>query len=341
MKTTIHDVAKAADVSIATVSRVINNNYPVNKNTRIRVEKIIEELGYKPNEIARSLILKTTSNIGVIVPGLTNIFFPTIVEGINNELRENGFTLSLYTSVNDPEEEKKLLEIIMSRNMDGVIIIDPSVENLRNGFIGSVSKKIPTILISGKVDKYDYNFVSYDEEVGTLEAFQHLYDLGHRKILFIRGATSLSYDLKENSYYDFIRKNNLDYKQVLSVGKGNNMDVVEDTTKIFNELLSETREFTAVFACNDLMAVGVINSCNSAGIKIPEDLSVIGFDNTLLSNISNPKLTSVDLNIKKVAETAAREIISLSKNHELSLDKVTFDSRLFLRDSCAKPKGLQ
>lgn len=341
MKTTIHDVAKAADVSIATVSRVINNNYPVNKNTRIRVEKVIKELGYKPNEIARSLILKTTSNIGVIVPGLTNIFFPTIVEGINNELRENGFTLSLYTSVNDPEEEKRLLGIIMSRNMDGVIIIDPSVENLTNGFIGSVSKKIPTILISGKVDNFNYNFVSYDEEVGTLEAFQHLYDLGHRKILFIRGATSLSYDLKENTYYEFIKKNNLNYKQVLSVGKGNNMDVVENTTKIFNEFLNKDKEFTAVFACNDLMAVGVINSCNSAEIKIPSDLSIIGFDNTLLSNISNPKLTSVDLNIKKVAETAAREIISLSKNNELSLNKVTFDSRLFLRDSCATPKGLQ
>ena len=178
MKTTIHDVAKAAKVSIATVSRVINNNYPVHKDTRSRVEKVIEELGYMPNEIARSLILKTTSNIGVIVPGLTNIFFPTIVEEINNELKQNRFTLSLYTSDNDPDEEKRLLEVIMSRNMDGVIIIDPSVENLSNGYIGSVVDKIPTILISGNIDKYDYNFVSYDEEVGTLEAFQHLYDLG-------------------------------------------------------------------------------------------------------------------------------------------------------------------
>ena len=119
------------------------------------------------------------------------------------------------------------------------------------------------------------------------------------------------------------------------------MDVVENTTKIFEEYLNDDKEFTAVFACNDLMAVGVINSCNSAGIKIPDDLSIIGFDNTLLSSISNPKLTSVDLNIKKVAETAAGEIISLSKNNELSLEKVTFDSRLFLRDSCAIPKGLQ
>ena len=338
MKITIHDVAKAANVSIATVSRVINNNYPVSKKTRIRVEKVIEELSYKPNEIARSLILKTTRNIGVIVPGLTNIFFPTIVEGINNELRENGFTLSLYTSDNDPEEEKKLLEVIMSRNMDGVIIIDPSVKNLSNGFIGSVAKKIPTILISGKVDKYDYNFISYDEEVGTLEAFQYLHDLGHRKILFIRGSASLSYDLKENSYHRFIKKNNLNYNQVLSVGKGNNMDVVENTSRVFDEFLNVDKEFTAVFACNDLMAVGIINSCNSIGIKIPKDLSIIGFDNTLLSNISNPKLTSVDLNIKKVAKTAAREIISLSKNNELSLDNVTFDSRLFLRDSCAVPK---
>ncbi len=341
MKTTIHDVAKAADVSIATVSRVINNNYPVHKNTRRKVEKVIEDLNYIPNEIARSLILKTTFNIGVIVPGLTNIFFPTIVEDINKELGKNGFTLSLYTSDNDPEEEKKLLEIIMSRNMDGVIIIDPSVDNLDNGYLGSVAKKIPTILISGKVDKYKYNFVSYDEEVGTLQAFQHLYDLGHRKILFIRGARSLSYDLKENVYEQFVEKNKLDYKKILSVGKGNNMYVVENTTKIFTEYLQDDREFTAVFACNDLMAVGVMNSCNIIGINIPEDLSIIGFDNTLLSSISSPKLTSVDLNIKKVAKTAAKEIISLSKRKKLSLEKVSFDTQLILRDSCAIPKGLQ
>ena len=144
--------------------------------------------------------------------------------------------------------------------------------------------------------------------------------------------------LKENAYNEFIKVNNLDYKQVLSVGKGNNMDVVENTTKVFDEFILKDKEFTAVFACNDLMAVGVINSCNNAGIKIPTDLSIIGFDNTLLSSISNPKLTSVDLNIKKVAETAAREIISLAKKNKLSMEKVTFNSRLFLRDSCATPK---
>lgn len=336
MKSTIHDVAKKSKVSISTVSRVLNNNYPVSAETRLKVEKAIEELEYKPNEIARSLALKTTSNIGVIVPGLTNIFFPTIVESINKKLREKGFTLSLYTSDNDPREEKKLLEAIMSRKMDGVIIIDPSVENLDNGYLEETSKKLPMLAIGGNTDNHKYNIVSYNEEVGTLEAFQYLLDLGHRNIVFVRGDKSLSYDLKENVYDEFIKDNNLDYRKVISVGRGNNMDVVENTKRIFTEFLTNNDEATAVFACNDLMAVGVMNSCNSVGLKVPEDISLIGFDNTLLSSISNPKITSVDLSMKDVAETAALEIINMARRNTLVMEKVVFKSKLVLRDSCAK-----
>ncbi len=338
MKITIHDVAERAGVSIATVSRVINNNYPVKEETRKKIEDAIEELGYVPNEIARSLILKSTSSIGIIIPGITNLFFPTIVEEINRGLVDNGFTMSLYITEGEPEMEKIVIDSIVSRNMDGIIAIDPSLENLENGYFPKLSKSIPTIIINAYTDKYDCNFISYDEEVGTREAFQYLLNLGHRKISFIRGDRSLSYDLKENLYRKFIKENGLNYEKVISVGMGNSQEVVEKTSLIYQKHLDSEERETAIFACNDLMAVGVINACNKANIRVPEDMSIIGFDNTLLSSITHPKITTVDLNMKEIGKIAAIELIQMIKEKSTITKKIVYDTKLVIRESCSKRK---
>ncbi|MEW8972606.1 MAG: LacI family DNA-binding transcriptional regulator [Tissierellaceae bacterium] len=335
---TIHDVAKEAGVSIATVSRVINNNYPVKEETREKIEKTIEKLGYVPNEIARSLILKSTSSIGIVVPGITNLFFPTIVEEINRVLIDKGFTMSLYSTEGDPNMEKIVIDSIISRNMDGIIAIDPSIENLENNYFQDLCRKIPTIIINGNTNKYECNFISYDEEAGTRRAFQYLLELGHRKISFIRGDRSLSYDLKENLYREFIRDNELDYENIISVGMGNSLEVIEKTGEIYEELLNSKDMGTAVFACNDLMAVGVINACNRAKIRVPEDMSVIGFDNTLLSSITHPRITTVDLKMKKIGKTAATELVDMIKGKYTKIRKIVYDTKLVVRESCSEIK---
>lgn len=339
MATTIHDIARISGVSAATVSRVLNNNYPVKKETREKVEGVIKELGYKPNEIARSLILRTTSNIGVVVPGITNLFFPTIVEEINRTLVNEGFIISLFTTDGYPENEKNVINSIISRNMDGIILIDPSVENLENGYLSDVSKRTPTIIVNGMTDSCSMNFISYNEEVGTREAFNYLLSLGHVNIMFARGEKSLSYDLKERVYRDFIKEKGLKYSKVISVGKGNTLDVIEETENIINEWIRDGHDATAVFACNDFMAVGILNACNNAGIKVPEDISIIGFDNTIISKISNPRLTTVDLNMKYIGEKAATEILYMIRNKLLSVDKISFETKLVYRESCGRSKG--
>ncbi len=336
MAVTIRDVAEKAGVSVATVSRVINNNYPVKHETREKIEKAIEELGYVPNEIARSLVLKSTSSVGIVVPGITNLFFPTIVEQINRILVSKGFTMSLYSTEGDPKMEKVVIESIFSRNMDGVIAIDPSIENLENDYFSELCKKIPTIIINGSTNKYNCNFVSYDEEVGTKEAFQYLLKLGHREISFVRGDRSLSYDLKEKLYRQFVRDNNLKYENIISVGDGNSLQVVEKTEEIFEKLLASKNMGTAIFACNDLMAVGIINACNKLKIRIPEDISVIGFDNTLLSNITHPKITTVDLKMNEIGEIAALELIHMIKEKSTKIRKNVYDTKLVIRESCRK-----
>ncbi|MBC7088012.1 MAG: LacI family DNA-binding transcriptional regulator [Tissierellales bacterium] len=333
---TIHDVAKKAGVSIATVSRVINNNYPVKPETKEKIYKAINELGYVPNETARSLILKSSSTIGIIVPGITNLFFPTIVEEINRVLMNYGYTMSLYSTEGNSDVEKRVIASIISNNMGGIIAIDPSIENLDNGYFHEVSKKIPMIIINANTDRDDCNFISYDEEVGTKEAFQYLANLGHTKISFLRGDRSLSYDLKERIYKDFLKEGKLEFENIVNVGMGNSIEVIENTENICEELLKNQNLGTAVFACNDLMAVGVVNACTKLNLRVPQHLSVIGFDNTLLSNINHPRITTVDLKMKTIGHDSAMQIIEMIKRKSKKFDKKIYETRLVIRDSCVK-----
>lgn len=337
--TTIHDVAREAGVSIATVSRVINNNYPVKKETRTKIEKAIKKLDYIPNEIARSLILKNTSSIGIMVPSITNLFFSTMVEEVNEIFIEKGFTMSLYSTEGNSDNERRVIDNMISRNVDGIIAIDPSIENLENNYFQDLYKEIPIIIINGNTDKFGSNFVSYDEEIGSKEAFQYLLDLGHEKISFIRGDRSLSYDLKEKVYRSFIKDNDLNYENIVCVGMGNSLEVIENTERICKEIFKSKDMGTAVFACNDLMAVGVLNACNKLDIRVPEDISIIGFDNTLITDITYPKLTTVDLQMKKVGSSAAVELINMIKGNYKYIEKIVYDTRMVIRESSGKGVG--
>lgn len=333
MSSTINDVAKKAGVSITTVSRVINNNYPVKRETRKRIENAIEKLNYTPNMAARSLITKKTSTIAVVVPGITNLFFPAIVENIEKTVKELGYRILLCNTGGDFNEERATIENLISRHVDGFIFIDPSIENLNNGYIEKISKENTLIVIKGLGGNYKCNFVSYDEEIGTNEAFKYLYSLGHRKIAFLRGYKSFSYDIKENVYKQFISENNLEYSRIITCSKGNTLEVIENVENEMKKILVEETP-TAVFACNEMMAIGVMNLCTKMKINIPKKLSVIGCDNTILSSITHPKLTSVDLKIKDIGITAAKELINIINGNVNIRRQLVVDTELIVRESC-------
>jgi LacI family transcriptional regulator len=290
--------------------------------------------------MARSLITKKSSMLGVIVPGITNLFFPTIVEAIEDIARDKGYSISLCNTRGEVQEETKLVEELMAKQVDGIVVIDPNVSNVTRGYYDKISKSTPLIIVSGAPYGSKCSFICYDEEVGTTEAFNYLLKLGHKKIAFVRGHKSFSYDIKENIYKKVIEEKEFAYERVINVGKGNSIEVVEKTENIVEDILSNEERPTAVFACNDLMAVGVVNACNNLKIKVPEELSIVGFDNTLLSSITQPKLTTVDLNMKEIGHTAALELINLVENEAKSRKKIILDTRLVIRDSCEKAKNV-
>ena len=340
-KPTIADVAKYAGVSITTVSRVINNNYPVKEETRQKVEEAIQALNFKPNYLARSLIGKSTHTIGVIVPSITNLFFPVVVKGIEKVCSQKAFSLFLCDTDGKEESERIQMQNLLEKQVDGVLVIDPRYENIENGFYEKSAKKIPLVLINGYHRGIRCNFVLNDQEMGALQALEYLIKLGHRDIAFLRAKNSYSYDIKEQIYYETLQKHQIPIKEenILVIESGNGLETVELAIQAVQKRLEQKEIPTAIFACNDWMGVGVMQAAKKMGIAIPKDLSVIGYDNIVISEISEPKLTTVDQNMYSLGKASAKLLLDIIKHPTQGFQKIILDTNLIVRDSCTSPKN--
>ncbi|MCB2306908.1 LacI family transcriptional regulator [Clostridium estertheticum] len=336
MKANIRDVAREANVSMSTVSRVMNKNYPVKEETKIRVEKAVEKLNFSPNTLARSLICQNTKTIGILVPSIDNLFFPTVIKAIEYELRINGYSIYLCDTADNASEEIKYIRSLMGRQVDGIIVIDPKTENMKNGFYEMVGKDIPLVSINGYNKDIDCNFVLNDEANGARQAMEYLLKLGHENIIFVRGKESYSYDIKENVYIKFMEENKLTVqKKIIDVGEGNSYDTVDGTMNIMKKELENLKAPIAVFSCNDLMALGVLNACKKMNLDVPNEVSIIGFDNICISSIVEPKLTTVDQNMYLLGENAAKMLLDLIDNNNQKVNRIKLSTKLIIRDSCS------
>lgn len=339
MKITIGDVAKEAGVSIATVSRVINGNYPVKESTRKKVQKVIDKMEFEPNVLARGLINQKSDTIGIIVPSITNLFFPSVVKAIEKTLRSKGYHIYLCDTDTDPSKEISYTKSLASRQVDGIIVIDPTIDNMKNGFFEEMNKKLPLIFINGYSKGIDCNFVINDEEMGANQAMNYLFSLDHENIAFIRGKSSYSYDVKEEVYTQAMAEHNFkDNIKIVNIGDGNTEHTVNETMTKVERFLKKQPETTAIFACNDIMALGVINACRRIDRLVPGEISVVGFDNIELSALIEPKLTTVDQNMHKLGSKAASMLLEIieKKDKQQSPKRVVVTSTLIERDSCQK-----
>ena len=325
MKITIQDVAEKANVSVATVSRVMNGNYPVKAETRETVLKVIKELNYIPNMQARELTKQKSTTIGVVVPSINNMFFTELVYGIENELKTNSLSIILACTNGDSDEEQKCVNNLISRNVSGIIVAGPGTENIKAKFYDNISHKIPLVFINSEYMDSNISYVSNDEASGAKIALTYLLDNNHKDILFVRGKDSYSYDIKEKIYKEIMAKN-FDSSKIINIGNGNTSDTVDNTMNIFLDILNNSSS-TAVFACNDLMAVGVLNACKKLGIKVPNEISIIGYDNIPLSKFVEPKLTTMDQNMFFLGANAAQLLVE-----KIDCDN-KFSKRIILNNS--------
>ncbi|WML46201.1 LacI family DNA-binding transcriptional regulator [Neobacillus sp. PS3-40] len=316
---TIKDVAAAANVSVATVSRVLNNNGYVNEDTRKRVVQAISKLNYIPNEVARSLFSKQSKTIALIVPDIKNPFFPEVARAIEDLMSSQEYTLILCNSDEKIEKEIMYLNAMKQKYVDGIIIVTSTLTPKH------IEKSDIPIVALDRTISMDIPSVSVDNFEGGRQAVQYLKSIGCKKIAHIRGPhTIINADERFKGYIDEV-KNESWFSDDLVVN-GNHQ--VLETTKVTKELLMKHSDIDGIFAGNDYMAVGVLKAAEQLGIRIPEDLSVIGFDGIQLCQLTSPELTTMAQPIYELGYRAAELLLEMIEGKPISKLHYQFQVKL-------------
>jgi LacI family transcriptional regulator len=327
---TIHHVAEAAGVSVSTVSRVLNNKADVAEDTYRTVQDVIEKLGYTSSLAARSLRSRRTNVIGLVLFDIVDPFSVQVMSGVDQALRElNDYDLIVYSSVDArrklaADRERRSVSILDNSITDGIIVVAPSAATFTN-----VS---PIVIIDPHNENPDYPAVIAQNREGALAAMQYLTSLGHQRIGFIGGRCELQSAVQRlQGYTDGLAQANLPLEpDLVQAGDYSKLTGFIGTQK----LLSLSKPPTAIFAANDQSAFGVLQAAHEAGLRIPDDLSVIGFDNIPESSYSTPPLTTIDQSIEQMGYLATRLLVRLISVGEVENRTYTNPTQLVVRESC-------
>lgn len=326
---TIKDVAKHTGLSIATISKYINGGNVLDNN-KILIDQAIKELGFKVNEIARGLKTNRTMTIGVLIPDLRNIFCTTIVSNIENILIQNGYSTIICDCKQSPALEKEKLEFLVNKMVDGIITmpIGSNAQSIR----ALAEKKLPVVLIDRAIREVDCDTVLVDNLNASYNAVEQLIIKGHKRIGIICGPGDIF--TAEERLKGYIRVHE-DYSMSVDeslVKKGDYE--VESGYRLFNELLDSDNRPTAVFVTNYEMTLGAVMAINERNVKVPEELSFIGFDNLMMAKIVKPALSIVVQPMEQIGETAANILLRRLKGDMGNFPSMfRLKTELILRDS--------
>lgn len=329
----IVDIAEKANVSPGTVSKILKGTYIGSQKTKEHVLKIAKELGYTPNIIASSLKSRRSRTIALIVPEISVPFFPELSRGVEDIAKENEYNMILCSSNNDPAQELKYLESLERRWIDGIIFSRITGDTLREKIPALLANKVKMVFVDRvpKESNLPIAMVEIDNEKAAYDAVKFLIKLGHSNIACITGPlnTRIAQQRLEG-YKRALKENNLPIKDEL---------IVEGTFKLdsgfrgANTLLERGANFTAIFACNDLMAVGAIKALKRSGLSVPEDVSIIGFDGIPLCEYIEPALTTVAQPIYEMGRTAAILLFESIKKGTIPKEHIILDTRIEVRES--------
>ena len=324
---TIQDVAKTAGVSVSTVSRVLNGKVDVASETQDRIRLVIDNLGYTTNLAARSMRSFKKNMVGLIMPDIAYPFAVEVMKGVNQAIAESEFDLLVYTTGDvrksgRASHEQKYVSLLNNSITDGVIIVAPVT--------GEFSTDAPIVSIDPLMSNPHYASVHATNYQGAMEAMNYLLGLGHKRIGFISGRPELESSTRRlKGYRDALEKAGLPLdKQLIAAG-----DYTTATgVTCASALLSLDRPPTAIFASNDQMAMGVYQVAQEKGLRIPEDLSVVGFDNIMESKYLG--LTTVDQFISQMGYMATQMLIKLINGEPLETQTYQMQTQLVIRTSC-------
>ena len=323
---TIRDVAARAAVSVATVSKVINGRYGVSAATVARVQAVIDEMGYEASLVARSLRNHRTNVIGILVADLEP-FSTELLKGAADAIRQSGFELVVYSAGGRTTDhlgwERRYLSRLSGTLIDGAVLVTPTVVDVNYG--------APIVAVDPHTGVSDLPTIDSDNLNGARLATQHLIDLGHRRIALLAGRSDLqSAQLREQGYRQALTNAGIEIDPDLVRSGDYDPDVSADATRW---LLAKADPPTAIFAANDVSAIASIRVAGELGLRVPEDLSVVGFDNIPDSALCEPPLTTVEQPIHDMGKLATEALIKLVNGETLEASHVTLPTQLVMRRS--------
>jgi len=337
---TIVEIAKEAGVSIATMSRVLNNG-PVSAGKRALVEAVIEKHKFAPNLLARGLINRQSETIGLITHSISNHFHMDFIQVVERHCNEMGYLLfvCICEGAGQGENEVRFVNDLVSRQVNGIILHDSFPENYASGFLSFVSKRIPLVMVHSFNSCDDINTVEVDQVLGMRKVMKHLIDLGHRDVFFLRGPFGNTFDSKEAVWREALAAAGAPPppESRIVVANGNTEDGILEAEELLDAMFKAGRVPTAIFGCNDIMATGALNAARKNGIGIPERLSLVGHDNTILA--ASGRFTSVDLKTQSVGHASIDLLLHAMNEVDKEPRRLIISPELALRGSTGPARG--
>ncbi len=332
MPVSIEDVAKKADVSISTVSRVLNRRNIVNEKTRKRVEIAIDELGYRPNVFARGLMLRRSNILALVLPDLHGEFYSEIIRGANLRARELGYQLMISSVVASDDGSTVLSAVTDHSLVDGIAVMISEVDSQTRTDLAKV--KTPLVILDSDVEGVKHDSVVIDQRQGAAAMFRHLiYNQGTKRIVFVGGLVT-NFDTIERlaAFHSTMDEANIP----ISSNDIFHLDYNYQTAfELGSKQVREwARSRASVFAANDEMAAGIIDAAIELGISVPDQLAVVGFDDTRIAQMTRPRLTTVHVPMSSMGSSAVDLLCQRLDDPQRPPTKLTLQSELVVRESC-------
>jgi LacI family transcriptional regulator len=335
-RVTIHDVARRANVSVATISRVLNNSSLVARETRDRIQRIADELKYVPNASARGLSTKRSEMIGLLLPDMFGEFFSEVIRGADQTAQEHHYHLLVSSSHNNREEIEAAIRLMRGR-VDGLVIMSPHIdartlnENLPHG--------LPVVLLNCSVKDDAFDSLNIDGYGGAYQMVRHLLEHNHRRIAIIKGTEhNLDAEERLRGYRKALQRSSLTPDSALEFGgnftEASGYDAV-------HAMLAAGPKATAIFASNDSMAIGALSALREAGVQVPGEIAIAGFDDVPIAAYVTPSLTSVRADISNLGALAMQQILrAIKEKNNHKREGRIIPTTLSIRASCGCVKTL-
>ncbi len=330
MNVTIYDVAREANVSMATVSRVVNGNPNVKPATRKKVLEVIDRLGYRPNAVARGLASKKTTTVGVIIPDISNIFYAELARGIEDIATMYKYNIILSNSDQNAEKELHLLNTMLGKQVDGILFLGGHISEEH---VQEFERSPVPIVLAGAVEETNkVPSVNIDYKAASYDAVTELLEKGHKRIGFVSGPfhDTINMKFKLEGYREALAKAGVEYSDDLVVEGEYTYDSGLEAWQKFSELADKP---TAVFVGNDETALGVVHGAQDQNVSIPDEVEVISFDNTRLALMVRPQLTSVVQPLYDIGAVAMRLLTKYMNKETVEESTVVLPHRLEHRNS--------